>query len=148
MMVDHEFETLPEKYREVIPKSDHVLFTEPTAACSSGTKGRVAVMEAIEMNTEIQNLILKSASEDEISEVARRNGFISMKEDAIIKALQHVIPFEEVGTLGGDLLLSDEAEKEANALKSPTAGDLSDESTQSEEPEVSQAVDNPPPLIV
>ena len=36
-----------------------------------------------------------------------------MKEDAIIKALDHMIPFEEVSTLGGAMLASDEAEKEA-----------------------------------
>lgn len=141
MMIDHEFEDLPEKYHTAIPQSDHVLFAEPTTTCSSGTKGRVAVMEAIEINSEIQNLILKSASEDEIGLVARKNGFISMKEDAIIKALHHVIPFEEVGTLGGDMLLSDEAEKEAEALKK-VAPDV-------EEPEAeAQPVDNPPPLVV
>jgi hypothetical protein len=96
-------------------------------------------MEAIEVNTDIQNLILKSASEDEISTAARKNGFISMKEDAIIKALEHTIPFEEVGTLGGDLLLSDEAEKEAVALKQEPEEEVEIEAT---------PVDNPPPLVV
>lgn len=116
-LIEHEFHDLDEKYRKIIPKSDHVLFTEPSSGCASGTKGRVAVMEAIEVNQSIQSLILKSSSEDEIEEVARKNGFVSMKEDAIIKALEHTIPFEEISTLGGDLLLSDEAEKEAAELK-------------------------------
>jgi hypothetical protein len=34
-------------------------------------------------------------------EVARKKGFISMYEDALIKALRHEIPFEEVNGLGG-----------------------------------------------
>ncbi len=117
MMIDHEFASLPEQYHHIIPKSDHVLGVEPTAGCASGTKGRVAVMEAIEVNDEIERLILKNADAEEFEAAARKNGFISMKEDAIFKALQHVIPFEEINTLGGDLLVSDEAEKEAEELK-------------------------------
>jgi type IV pilus assembly protein PilB len=113
LMIEEEFADLPEKYRKIIPNSDHVLYVEPTPECSSGTKGRVAVMEAIQINDEIEKLILRSANEEEIFKIARANGFVSMKEDAIIKALNHVIPFEEISTLGGDLLISEEAEKES-----------------------------------
>ncbi len=113
VMIDHEFEELPVEYRDVIPKTDHILFVQPSVDCASGTKGRVAVMEAIEVNQEIEKLILDGADEDAFISAARRNGFISMKEDAIIKALNHMIPFEEVSTLGGAMLASDEAEKEA-----------------------------------
>lgn len=116
-MIESEFSDLPEQYRSLIPKSDHVLFAEPTAECSNGTKGRVAVMEAITVNEEIEKLILDSADEEAILNVARKNGFISMKEDAIIKALNHVIPFEEVSTLGGTLMASEEAEEEEIELR-------------------------------
>ncbi len=146
-MVEHEFEGVPEKYRSIIPKGDHILFAEPSAGCASGTKGRVAVMEAIEVTTEIQNLILKSASEDEIGQAARRNGFISMKQDAIIKAFEHSIPFEEVNTLGGDLLLSDEAEKEAAALKKEPA-EITPSVEIDDAADLETPVDNPPPLTV
>lgn len=117
MLIDHEFRELPEKHHDMIPKSDYVLYAEPSQGCANGTKGRVAVMEAIEVNPEIQSLILKNAGEEAIQEAARRNGFVSMKEDAIIKALEHSIPFEEISTLGGEMLISDEAEKEAAELK-------------------------------
>jgi hypothetical protein len=40
-----------------------------------------------------------------------------MQEDAIIKALKHTIPFEEVSTLGGTMLVSDEAEAEAGVAQ-------------------------------
>ena len=112
-LIDSEFADLPEKFRSLIPTSDHVLFVEPTTECASGTKGRVAVMEAISVNEEIERIILEGGSEEKILEAARKNGFISMKEDGIIKALEHSIPFEEIGTLGGEMLASDEAEKEA-----------------------------------
>jgi type IV pilus assembly protein PilB len=115
--IDNEFLDLPQEHRHIIPQSDYVLFVEPTPACSSGTKGRVAVMEAITINEEIEKLILENANEEKIVAAARRSGFISMKEDAIIKALNHSIPFEEISTLGGAMLVSDEAEKEGEVLK-------------------------------
>lgn len=117
VMVDKEFGDLPDEFKNLIPQTDHVLFVESTPECSSGTKGRVAVMEAITINEEIEKLILKGGNEEEILAAARKNGFISMKEDAIIKALDHVIPFEEISTLGGAMLASDEAEKEAEETK-------------------------------
>ncbi len=117
MLIDHEFRDLPKQYHSIIPKTDHVLFAEPTTECANGTKGRVAVMEAIEVNDDIEKLILSEAEEDAFLIAARKNGFISMKEDAIIKALEHTIPFEEVSTLGGAMLASDEAEKEEVDIK-------------------------------
>lgn len=132
--IDREFADLPSQFRGIMPQSDHVLFAEPAPGCTSGTKGRVAVMEAIEINPEIENLILKGASEDEIGTVARRNGFVSMKEDAIIKALEHVIPFEEVSTLSGDVTPGEEEEKVGDV---PDPTDTSDTTaTPPEESEV------------
>ena len=110
MLIDTEFADLPEKYRNVIPKSDHVLFVEPTEDCSSGTRGRVAVVEAISINDEIEKLILNGGDEDAIRNAARKNGFISMKEDAIIKALEHEIPFEEVSGFGGAIFETEDIE--------------------------------------
>lgn len=111
-VIDDSFADLPDKYRKVIPSSDHVLFAEPSPECSTGTRGRVAVMETITVTDEIEQLILKGADSEEIGKVARKNGFISMREDAIIKALDHVIPFDEVNELGSLDLLPEEAEEE------------------------------------
>ncbi len=116
-MIDAEFTDLPSEFRNLIPETDHVLFVEPTAECSSGTKGRVAVMEAITINDEIEKIILNGGDEAEILAVSRKNGFISMKEDAIIKALNHTIPFEEISTLGGAMFVSEEVDAEEAALK-------------------------------
>ncbi len=123
MMIEHEFNELSGEFRKLIPNAEYVLNAEPTAECASGTKGRVAVMEAIEVNDDIQKLILNGTNEDELTKAARKNGFMTMKEDAIIKALEHSIPFEEINTLGGALLISDEAEKEAEAPVLPTEGE-------------------------
>jgi len=42
---------------------------------------------------------LTSATELEINKIARSQGMLNMKEDAILKAFQKVIPFEEVNKL-------------------------------------------------
>ena len=64
-------------------------------------------MEAVEITPEIEALILKGGSEAEIYAVARKNGFMSMREDAVIKAMHHSIPFEEVNSLGGNFSEAD-----------------------------------------
>lgn len=117
VMIEHEFRDMPSQYKSSVPEGGHVLFAAPGPGCASGTRGRVAVMEAIEVNSDIEKLILAGGSEEEYLRAARANGFISMKEDAIIKALEHMIPFEEISTLGGELLVSDEAESEAIAIR-------------------------------
>jgi type IV pilus assembly protein PilB len=99
-MVHQTFSSLPSKYRERIPENKSFLRLEPTEKCPSGTKGRIAVTECLEVTEDIEQLILENASEEAIYDAARRNGFMSMKEDAIIKALEHQIPFEEVGAFG------------------------------------------------
>ncbi|MBI4086779.1 type II/IV secretion system protein [Candidatus Kaiserbacteria bacterium] len=118
MMIDHEFESLPAAYHARIPKADFVLGAERTGACPNGTRGRTAVMEVVEINDEMRELILTRGSEEDMYKVARKNGFITMKEDAIIKALEHSIPFEEVNTLGGTLL---EPDMEEDTVDNPSA---------------------------
>ena len=99
-MMDETFKTLPKKYHERIPKKETMIIPESAPGCATGLKGRVAVMEAFEVNEEIQELILNNGSEDQIFQVARRHGFMTMREDAIIKALEHTIPQEEMNAFG------------------------------------------------
>ena len=97
--IDEQFKDFPEKYRDEIPKSDEMLEIESTAQCSKGTKGRIAVFEMFKMDAEIEQIILKNPIESEVYKVARKNGLVTIKEDAIIKAMQKIIPFEEVNQL-------------------------------------------------
>lgn len=99
-MVEKEFASLPEQYRERVPKGTTIMHPQPSPGCASGMKGRVAVTETLEIDDEIQSYILKGGSEAEIYEAARKNGFMSMKEDAIIKALEHTIPYQEISMFG------------------------------------------------
>ena len=111
MMMDESLKTLPQKFHKRIPTNKTIVHPEATAGCASGLKGRVAVMEALEINDEIQDLILHNASEDQVFQVARKNGFMTMKEDAFVKALEHIIPFEEMNAFGSKIGVESAAEE-------------------------------------
>ncbi len=112
MMMDETFKTLPERFRGRIPGNRTMVSPEPTPGCATGLRGRVAVMEALEVDDEIQDLILHNASEDQIYQVARKKGFMPMKEDAIIKALEHKIPYEEMNSFGTKVGVEDILDEE------------------------------------
>ncbi|MCA9354048.1 MAG: Flp pilus assembly complex ATPase component TadA [Candidatus Kaiserbacteria bacterium] len=94
--ISETFKTLPQKYHKRIPESRTMLHPEPTPGCATGYSGRTAITEVLEINEEMQELILKNASEEEFFMAARKNGFITIQEDAMIKALNHEIPYEEM----------------------------------------------------
>jgi type IV pilus assembly protein PilB len=104
-MMEDQFSTLPEKYRPEIPKI--VYEADRTPTCPNGTRGRLAVFEVLEMSSEIEKKILQSPVESEIWTEARKQGMLTMKEDAMIKAFDKKIPFSEVNLLSG-LLLEEE----------------------------------------
>ncbi len=63
---------------------------------SSGMKGRTAVFEILEIDRDIQRIILHDPSSLAIYEAARKKGFITFKEDGILKALDGITSFKEV----------------------------------------------------
>ncbi len=109
MMLDKQFQDLPQEFHSRIPKSDYLYEIAPTPECPSGTRGRIGAFEMIEMNSELEQAILGKPDEQKIWNIVRSQGMLTMKEDAIIKALEGKIPFEEVNTLGGDMLVDEEA---------------------------------------
>lgn len=99
MMVEKELSGIPDEYRSQITVPNEVYEAHPSKDCPSGTKGRTAVFEVLEVNKEIERMILEDPTEQSIMEVARRDGMLTMREDALIKAFDRQIPFEEVNKL-------------------------------------------------
>ncbi|MES2470902.1 MAG: GspE/PulE family protein [Patescibacteria group bacterium] len=98
-MIDRQFSDLPDKYKKAIPFTDTVFEIDPNPQCPKGVRGRQAVFEVFKMDKEIEAAILKTPTELDISKLLREKGMLSMKEDAIIKSFQKLIPFEEVNKL-------------------------------------------------
>lgn len=95
-LIDRQFSDLPEEFKKEIPVSDFVYERSPSPTCPSGTRGRIAVFEAFKMDSEVENLILTNPIESAIFKSLRKKGMLTIKEDAIIKAMNKIIPFEEV----------------------------------------------------
>ncbi len=108
ILLEHDFADLPPEHRKKIPKFDSLYRATPTPDCPNGTRGRTGVFEIMRMTPELEHVILNDPVEEKVYAVARANGMLSMREDAIIKALAGEIPFEEVNTLGGALLADEE----------------------------------------
>ncbi|HUD04158.1 MAG TPA: GspE/PulE family protein [Candidatus Paceibacterota bacterium] len=96
IMIDKEFEDLPAAFKKDLKFGDKVYKAIPTPTCPTGTRGRVAVAEVVIMDKDIEHAVLTNPTEENIYKIARAKGLITMKEDAIMKAFQKSIPFEEV----------------------------------------------------
>jgi type IV pilus assembly protein PilB len=99
MIIEKEFSDLPAQYKKDVPFADTVYQAEPSPESPRGTRGRMAVFEMFKMDKEIESIILKNPTELDISRTLRQKGMLTMKEDAMVKAFQKLIPFEEVNKL-------------------------------------------------
>ena len=98
-IIDRELAEVPDEFKKTIVYPKTIYQINPTPESPNGTHGRIAVFEMLPMTKEIEQAILTNPTELEISKIARSQGMLNMKEDAILKAFEKVIPFEEVNKL-------------------------------------------------
>ena len=112
LLMEKEFSDLPAEFRKDIPPFDTYYEATTTPDCPNGTRGRLAVFEILQMDKDLESVVLADPVEEKVYAAARAKGMITMREDAIMKALAGQIPFEEVNTLGGAMLGDEESELE------------------------------------
>lgn len=66
------------------------------ACFQTGYKGRVGITEILTLTPKVKEVILNRAGEFKIKEVARQEGMLTMREDALRKALEGSTSLEEV----------------------------------------------------
>lgn len=66
---------------------------------NTGYKGRVGIFECIEMDANIEKIIMQNPTEREIKTLADKQGTLDMREDGLVKILQGVTDFDEVGSV-------------------------------------------------
>ena len=101
--LDREFADLPKETQDALPQFKNFYHASATAQCPSGTRGRTGAFEILRMDKKLEQVVLKEPVEEKIYAAARAAGMLTMREDAIVKALNGEIPFEEINTLGGEL---------------------------------------------
>ena len=94
--IDKQISDLPENLHTQFTEPKYTYEAVPSDEFPTGTKGRVGVFEVMEMDEELEQIILTDPSSLAIYRQARKNGMITFKEDAILKAVNGRITFEEV----------------------------------------------------
>ncbi len=96
LQIQDQMKDLPLEFKKDISAKKDMYDTVSSSECPSGTRGRIAVFEMFKIDKEMQEIILKNSTQGEIYKVARKNGMLMMREDAMLKAIDGVIPFTEV----------------------------------------------------
>ncbi len=94
-MIANVFEPLADK--TLVPKKIETVW-EPAPANDdeTGYKGRIGLYEAIFMDDELANFLRDNPPGNEIAKVAAKQGYLTMAQDGIIKALAGVTSLSEV----------------------------------------------------
>lgn len=95
LQIEDQLKDLPEEFRKKLEIKNEMYETIPASDCPSGTRGRIGVFEMFEVDKDLQNLILKSPDQQQIYNAVRAKGMITMREDAIFKAIDGIIPLTE-----------------------------------------------------
>jgi type IV pilus assembly protein PilB len=103
LQIEELTKDLPEQFKKDFEVKNEMYETVPSADCPSGTRGRIAVFEMFNVDKEMQQVILKNPTNEEIYKVARKNGMLMMREDAMLKSLQGLIPFKEVYNFSNEM---------------------------------------------
>lgn len=83
--------------KSLLPASlDTLWVPDPKGAEQTGYKGRIGVHEAIFMDDELGNFLRENPSEGDIAKAARRQGFLTMAQDGVLKALEGITSLDEV----------------------------------------------------
>ncbi|MCC6323924.1 type II/IV secretion system protein [Candidatus Nomurabacteria bacterium] len=99
VMIEKQFADLDPQYKSKFDLTGALNEAVASPECPSGTRGRVSVFEMFKVDKEMQSVILKNPIESEIYRIARANGMITMREDAIIKSIKGSVPFKEIYNL-------------------------------------------------
>lgn len=94
-MVRQQFGDIPEHVLASLPFGTYFHNPKITPQHVSGTEGRVAVFEMLAIDKDIETLILEKKNEQEIYAVARQKGMLTVREDALLKSMQGLVPFSE-----------------------------------------------------
>ncbi|HVY35788.1 MAG TPA: GspE/PulE family protein [Candidatus Paceibacterota bacterium] len=94
--IEKQFSDLDPKTHEKIKIPNKMFTITPSSEVPSGTQGRVAVFEMFPIDKEMQQLILKNPVEGELYKLARSKGMLTLREDAILKALKGDVLMQEV----------------------------------------------------
>jgi type IV pilus assembly protein PilB len=94
-MIAKVFENLTDK--SLIPKKIETVWKpSPENEDETGYKGRIGLYEAIFMDDELANFLRDNPPENEIAKLVAKQGYLTMAQDGILKALSGITSLSEV----------------------------------------------------
>lgn len=93
-MIAKVFEPLADK--TLIPKNIETVWEPMVTTRTTGYKGRVGLYEAIFMDDELADFLRDNPPSHEIAKLAAKQGYLTMAQDGIIKALEGITSLSEV----------------------------------------------------
>ncbi len=83
-----------------LPSKDEYITVYRAKGCkkcfNTGYKGRIGLMEALVLTPKVREMIANKAQEHEIKEVARKEGFATLRENGLKKVLAGITTWEEI----------------------------------------------------
>ncbi len=90
--------------RSLVPEKRDTMWVPDVPEGDMGYRGRIGVYEAILTTREIEDAIRQHHTIRELEDIARRQGFLSMHEDAMLKVLEGTTTLEEVRRILGETI--------------------------------------------
>ncbi|MBP9760230.1 MAG: type II/IV secretion system protein [Candidatus Pacebacteria bacterium] len=90
--------------RSLIPAKTDTMWVPDAPEGETAYKGRVGVYEAIQTTRDIEDAVRKNLTIRELEDVARKQNFLSMHEDAMLKVLEGTTTLEEVRRILGETI--------------------------------------------
>lgn len=98
-MLKHEFADIPPEFLNTIPNTGELSEISDDKD-NPGTHGRIGCFEMFTVDKNLQEIILKNPTEIALSEYVKKNqGMLSMRQDAMIKCMNGLLPLSEVNSL-------------------------------------------------
>jgi type IV pilus assembly protein PilB len=95
--IENALQGLPENTRAKYKAPYQIYHAQGCSKCKGkGTIGRVAVFEVFNMTRELGDIVSSGPTVSKIMAEAKRQGMITMREDGVVKALEGLVPLEEV----------------------------------------------------
>ena len=97
-LIQKQFADLPDQFKPNFGVDAHV-YDIPKIGGEGVLHGRMPVFEMFAVDRNLETIILKDPTENAIYDYVRKQGMITMREDAIIKSTQGIVPWSEVNAL-------------------------------------------------
>ncbi len=100
-----ELETIPKEIKSKIPEDFKIPKIVGCKNCNFlGYKGRIGIFEMFEMSLDLEEVILKDPSEQNIWNSLKDKGFVTLLQDGLLKVIFHQTSLEELTRVVGFIL--------------------------------------------